>query len=108
MRITRREFTYGLAGAAAIASAAAPRPAAVWERRIYAYGSALPPREGLHRSGIRPVSIARTREGTVYLIRFATPEARVKAWDRFNTDEHWCGIRDTGNVALRQISVYAG
>ena len=79
----------------------------IWERRVYEHGSALPPRENLQRSGIRPVSIERTKDGTVYLIPFATLEARAKAWDRFNTGEDWCTIRDAGGVLLREIRVYA-
>jgi len=102
MRITRREFAYGIAGTALAATAAeAPR---IYERRVYAEGSALPPPEILHRNGIRPVSI----KGTEYLFAFASLEARTRAWDRFNNDEDWCVIREAGSVALQEISVYPG
>lgn len=110
MRISRRQFAYGLAGVASLGSAAASdsNTAVWWERRVYSHGSALPPLRVLHRNRIRPVSMARTSEGAVYLIAFATLEARVKAWDRFNNDEEWCAIRDAGSIALQEIQVYAG
>ncbi len=76
------------------------------ERRIYAPGSVLPPREVLHRHGIRPVSVKRRPNGTVYSIPFASIEARVKAWDRFNADEEWCALRDAGTVALQGVRIY--
>ncbi len=79
MRITRREFAYGIAGTALAATAA--EPPRIYERRIYAPGSTLPPPEILSRHGIRPVSV----KGTEYLIPFASLEARARAWDRFNT-----------------------
>ena len=102
MRITRREFAYGIAGTALAATAAAPPR--IYERRVYAPGSVLPPREILHRNGIRPLSIT----GTVYLIPFASLEARTRAWDHFNNDENWCAMRDAGNVALQEIQFYPG
>jgi hypothetical protein len=102
MRITRREFAYGIAGAAVAATAA--QPPQIYERRIYAPGSAHPPLEILRRHGIRPVSV----KGAEYLIPFASLEARNRAWDRFNTDQDWCAIRDAGGVALKEISVYPG
>ena len=110
MRISRRQFACGLAGIASLGSATA-RPRAVVdqrivERRIYAPGSVLPPAEILRRSGIRPGSIARTGDGTIYLIAFDSLEARVKAWDRFNADEDWGVIRDAGAVALQEVQVY--
>jgi hypothetical protein len=107
MRISRRQFACGIAGVAVMGSVTA-RPPGVVERRVYAPGSVLPPPEILRRNGIRPESIARAEDGTVYLIAFDTLEARVKAWDRFNADEDWCVIRDAGNVALQEIRVYAG
>jgi hypothetical protein len=105
MRISRRQFACGLAGIAALSSAKA-RPASLVERRIYASGSVLPPAEILRRNGIRPGSIARTGDGTIYLIAFDSLEARVKAWDRFNADEDWRVIRDAGAVALQELQVY--
>ena len=105
MRISRRQFACGIAGVAALGSAAA-RPSLVVERRIYAPGSVLPPPEILRRNGIRPASIARTDDGTVYLIAFDTLEARVKAWDRFNADQDLCAIRNAGTVALQELQVY--
>jgi hypothetical protein len=105
MRISRRQFAGGMAVAAALGSATA-RPPVIIERRIYAHGSALPPPEILRRNGIRPRSIARSEDGTVYLIAFDTLEARVKAWDRFNADEGWRVIRDAGRVALQEVQVY--
>jgi hypothetical protein len=114
MRISRRQFACGLAGVASLGSGAAAaatfdsNTAVWWERRVYSPGSALPPLKVLHRNRIRPVSMARTAEGAVYLIAFATLEARVKAWDRFNNDEEWYPIRDAGNIALQEIRVYAG
>ena len=117
MRISRRQFACGLAGvaclahgAAALGSATAQPPDVVErrivERRIYAPGSALPPRELLQRHGIHPVSVRRRQNGTAYSISFASVEARVKAWDRFNADEDWCVIRDRGTVALQEVQVY--
>ena len=101
MRVSRREFVYALAGTAAVATAA---PLAIHERRVYAPGSTLPPPEILNRHGIRPSSI----KGTAYLIPFVSLEARTRAWDRFNTDEDWCSIRDAGGVTLKEIQVYPG
>ena len=99
-----------MAGVAALGSVAArPRDVVdqrVVERRIYAHGSALPPLEILRRHGIRPRSMARTDDGTAYLIAFHTLDARVKAWDQFNADEDWCAIRDAGTVALQEVQVY--
>ena len=105
MRISRRQFACGIAGVAALGSAAG-RPSLVVERRIYAPKSVLPPPEILRRNGIRPGSIARTDDGTAYLIAFDTLEARVKAWDRFNADQDWCVIRNAGTVALQEVQVY--
>ena len=48
----------------------------------------------------------RQQNGTAYSIPFASTEARVKAWDRFNADENWCMIRDAGTVALQEVQVY--
>ena len=107
MRISRRQFACGVAGFAALGSVTA-RPQGVVERRIYALGSALPPREVLQRHGIYPVSVNPQHNGTVYWIAFASGEARVKAWDRFNADENWCVVRDAGRVDLQEIRVYAG
>jgi len=42
----------------------------------------------------------------MYSISFASVEARVQAWDRFNADPDWCAFRDGGSVALREIKVY--
>jgi hypothetical protein len=105
MRISRRQFACGFAGVAAFGSRTA-RPQGIVERRIYAPGSVLPSGNVLERHGIRPVSVKRQRNGTVYSISFASAEARVKAWDRFNADEEWCAIRDGGNVALQEVQVY--
>ena len=98
--MTRREFAYGMAGTALAATAAAPP--LIFERRVYAEGSTLPPPEILSRHGIRPVSV----KGTEYLIPFASLEARTRAWDRFNTDDVWCAMRDRGSVTLNAIQVY--
>ena len=109
-----------MAGVAALSSATARPPFVVdqsvvdqsvvdqniVERRIYAPGSVLPPQEILHRHGIRPAAVKRQQDGTAYSIWFASIEARVKAWDRFNADDDWCAIRDTGTVALREVQVY--
>jgi hypothetical protein len=100
MRITRREFAYGIAGTA-VAATAAPAPL-ISERRVYAPGSVLPPLEILWRHGIQPVSVT----GGEYLIPFASLEARARAWDRFNTDDVWCAMRDAGSVTLKEIQVY--
>jgi hypothetical protein len=110
MRISRRQFACGIAGVAALGSATA-RPAVVVdqrivERRIYALGSGLPPREVLQRHGIHPASVKRRQNGTAYSFSFASLEARVKAWDRFNADEDWRAIRDRGTVALQEVQVY--
>ncbi len=102
MRITRREFAYGIAGTALAAAAA--EAAVIYERRVYTEGSTLPPREILRRHGIRPVSV----KGTEYLIPFASLEARARAWDRFNNDDDWCAMREVGVVALEEIRVYPG
>ena len=119
MRISRRQFASRLGAIAAVApavagvtapgSAMARSPAVVKcivERRIYAPGSALPPREVLLRHGIHPVSVKRQQNGTAYLIAFPSAEARVTAWDRFNADEGWWTIRDAGTVALQGVQVY--
>lgn len=100
MRITRREFGYGIVGTALAATVA--EPPLIYERRVYAPGSILPPPEILSRHGIRPVSV----KGTEYLIPFASPEARTRAWDRFNTDDVWCAMRDRGGVTLKEIQIY--
>jgi hypothetical protein len=105
MRISRRQFACGIAGVAALGSRT-PRPQRIVERRIYALGSVLLPWNVLQRHGIRPLSVKRQQYGTVYSILFASLEARVKAWDRFNSDEDWCVIRDRGNVALQEVQVY--
>src|SRR5665213_1901445 len=102
MRITRREFAYGIAGTALAATAA--EPPLIYERRIYAEGSTLPPPEILSRHGIRPAFV----QGTEYLIPFASLEARTRAWDRFNTDDVWCALRDAGSVTLNEIQIYPG
>ncbi len=102
MRITRREFAYGIAGTAIAATAA--QPPLIYERRVYAPGSALPPREILSRHGIRPLSV----KGAEYVIPFVSLEARTRAWDRFNNDDDWCAMRDAGSVALQEIRVYPG
>ncbi len=105
MRISRRQFAWGIVGAATFGSAMG-RPPVLMERRVYAHGSALPPLGMLRRNGIHPRSMARTEDGTVYLIPFDTLEVRVKAWDRFNVDEDWCALRDAGSVALKEVQVY--
>ena len=105
MRISRRQFAWGIAGVAALGSATA-RPQAIIERRTYAFGSVLPPLEVLRRHGIHPVSVKRQQDGIMYSISFASVEARVQAWDRFNADPDWCAFRDGGSVALREIKVY--
>jgi hypothetical protein len=105
MRISRRQFASGIAGVAAIGSAMA-RPLGIIERRIYAPGSVLPPRDVLQRHGIHPASVKRQESGTVYWISFASVEARVKAWDRFNADDDWCVIREADTVALQEVQVY--
>ena len=108
MRLSRREFTYAIAGIAATAATAATASnlPAIEERRVYAPGSTLPPLKILHRYGIHPKSFDGTPDGTAYLIEFASLEARVHAWDGFNTDQDWCAIRDAGNVALKEIRVF--
>jgi hypothetical protein len=98
MRITRREFAYGVAGTA-FAATVGP---SIHERRVYAPGSILPPLEILRRNGIRPAVI----KGAEYLIPFVSLEERTRAWDRFNTDEAWCTMRDAGRVALKEIRIY--
>jgi hypothetical protein len=105
MRISRRQFACGIAGVAALDSAMA-RPPAIIERRVYALGSVLPPREVLQRHGIQAVSVKRQQNGIAYAMSFASSEARVKAWDRFNADPDWCALRGTGPVALREVQVY--
>lgn len=107
MRITRRELACGVAGIAA-AVLMEGNPAGVRERRVYAPGSALPPGEILDRYGLRPESVQRTQDGTAYVIPFASLEARIKAWDRFNADEEWRAIRDTGTVTVRSVRFYPG
>ncbi|HSR06419.1 MAG TPA: hypothetical protein VLM42_04660 [Bryobacteraceae bacterium] len=102
MGITRREFAYGIAGIALAATAA--EPPRIYERRVYTQGSTLPPPEILSRHGIRPLSV----KGAEYLISFASLEARASAWDRFNTDDVWCEMRDRGNVTLQEIQIYPG
>ena len=104
MRISRRAFACGVAGIAT--AAAAFEPPVINERRLYAPGSALPRAEVLRRSGILPVLVKQTQDGTAYLFAFESLEARVNAWDRFNTDEGWCAIRDKSDVAIKEIRVY--
>ena len=105
MRLSRREFSCAIAGIAAAAASASNLPA-IKERRVYAPGSTLPPPEILHRYGIQPKSVDRKPDGTTYLIEFSSLEARVHAWDGFNTDQDWCAIRDAGNVSLKEIRVF--
>ncbi|MDP9112824.1 MAG: hypothetical protein M3O20_03990 [Acidobacteriota bacterium] len=102
MRITRREFAYGIAGSA-LAARAAGQPL-IYERRVYAPGSTLPRPEILERHGIRPVFV----KGSEYLIPFASFAERARAWDLFNNDENWCELRDAGNVSLEEIQIYPG
>ena len=104
--MSRRQFAYGLAGVAAAVSTANATGSGLYERRVYAPGSVLPPKEVLQRHGIHLVSVKRQQNGTAYLISFASVEARVKAWDRFNADPDWCALRDTGPIALREVQVY--
>ena len=52
------------------------------------------------------MSVKRQQYGTTYWISFASVEARVKAWDRFNADDDWCVIRDAGTVALKEVQIY--
>src|SRR5665213_2798283 len=111
MRISRRQFACGIAGAAARGSATDRQQPVVVngsmiERRVYAHGSVLPPAEVLRRHGIRAVSMKRQQDGTAYSIPFDSAEARVKAWDRFNADDDWCALRDAGSVALQEVQVY--
>jgi hypothetical protein len=115
MRISRRQFACGIAGVAALGSATARPPVVIdrrlvdqriFERRIYAHGSVLPPPEVLQRHGICPASVKRQQDGTAYWIPFDSTEARVKAWDRFNADEDWCALRDPGTVTLQEVQVY--
>jgi hypothetical protein len=110
MRISRRQFACGIAGAAALGSDTAPASSLVHhsiiEWRIYAQGSVLPPSEILRRHGIRPVSVEQRKNGVAYAIPFASLEARVKAWDQFNADNEWCVILNTGKVALQEVQVY--
>jgi hypothetical protein len=111
MRISRRQFACGIAGAAALGSATGRQQpvvvnASMIERRVYAHGSVLPPAEVLRRHGIHPVSVKRQQNGAAYWIWFASAEARVKAWDRFNADKEWCALRDAGTVALQEVQVY--
>lgn len=106
MRISRRRFAYSLAGVAVAVAAAAATDARIVERRFYAHGSVLPPTEVLHRHGIYTASVKRQQDGTAYWIPFDSTEARIKAWDRFNADEEWRALRDTGSVALREIQIY--
>ena len=105
MCISRRQFACGIAGVAALGSATA-RTQAIIERRTYAFGSVLPPREVLRRHGIHPVAVKGQQDSVTYSISFASVEARVQAWDRFNADPDWCALRDGGNVALQEIQVY--
>jgi hypothetical protein len=108
MRISRRQFAYGIAGVAGLGSVTVRPPAAdrrIVERRVYGQGSVLPPAEVLERYGIHP-ALVQQQSGTAYSIPFASVEARVKAWDRFNADEDWCMIRDAGTIALQEVQVY--
>ena len=104
MRISRRAFACALTGV--VATAAAPDPPIITERRVYAPGSVLPPPEILRRNGIQVMSVEKTQSGSAYLILFDSLEARVKAWDRFNADDAWGAIREAGHVALTEIRVY--
>ncbi len=107
MRISRRHFTCGIVGAAALGFAAGrTADRGIVERRIYAHGSVLPPLEVLQRHGIHPAAVKPQPTGTIYVISFDSAEARVKAWDRFNTDEDWRTIRDAGTVALQEVQLY--
>jgi len=103
MRISRRKFACGLTGFAL--AAAAGQPLAIWERRVYLGGSALPPTEILEHNGIRVVSVTPTNDVTAYLFAFESLEARISAWDRFNADEAWGAIRSGRQVAVKEIRV---
>jgi hypothetical protein len=76
----------------------------VMERRVYTRGSVLPPDQLLRRNGLNATRIE-SAEGTIYQFRFASLEARAKAWDRFNADPQWCVLRDSGSVRMSELSV---
>ena len=102
MRLSRRTLVFGLA-ATSLAGQATKE--CVWERRVYAAGSDVPPPAVLRRNGIHVESIRHTQRGAEYLIAFDSLASRSRAWDRFNTDPAWCAIRGQGNVRLHEIVV---
>jgi hypothetical protein len=104
MRLSRREFAWGLAGISAAAGAIIET--GVLEQRVYSPGSVLPTVEILQRSGMRSVSVQSTGNGTEYLIAFESLEARAKAWDQFNGDSGWRKLREFGSVHIREIRLW--
>lgn len=79
-------------------------PRTIVERRVYDRAGAIPPDFVLRRSGIHWFT-RRDEPGRVtFLIRFASPVERARAWDRFNTDPEWCALRERGPVQLQEIS----
>ena len=106
MNFSRREWTLGLAGIAMTGRAS--RPAQVLERRVYGYGSVLPPEGALHRSGIRRAWVRFALQGAEYGFTFDSLEARAQAWDRFNADPEWWALREAGGVRLSEITLYPG
>jgi hypothetical protein len=106
MNFSRRELVLGLAGIAMAGRAATS--AQVLERRVYGYGSVLPPEEALHRNGIRRAWVRFALQGTEYGFTFDSLASRAQAWDRFNADREWCVLREAGSVRLTEITLYPG
>ena len=79
--------------------------AALFELRIYAaHPRAM--HAVLERHGIRPALSEPTTTGTAYLFPFESLEARQRAWDAFNADPDWHALRASGQVNVKEISLY--
>jgi len=78
------------------------------ERRVYHRAGVVPPESALRRSGIHAFHRRDEPARVTLLMRFGSPAERTRAWDRFNTDPEWCGLRESGPVRLQEISFRAG
>ena len=105
MRISRRRFVVAVP-AMGLALSAKPRERIV-ERRTYGAQSLLPSCELLRRNGIGEVEIQRATLGFEYVLRFQSLDARVRAWDRVNTDPEWCTLRERQPIELLALSLAA-
>jgi hypothetical protein len=111
MDVTRRHFGRTLSVAplllrpAFATSATSTNTDAVVERRVYDRAGAVPQVSILRRHGIRLVSFENTGSDVVLTVSFRSLAARVRAWDRFNSDPEWCALRESREVRLNEIAI---